>query len=356
MAYLREEENLITLDSFEKLSYKVKYALLFALENSEPDFAKNKNGLIKILGDGVYNKVVADYNSQGYREKVLKELEKKGITCVTVFSGNYPALLREIPCPPLVLYCKGNIKLLNTRCFSIVGSRRTPANVFAECKKFARELSKRFTIVTGMADGADSAAVMGALDGGNLISVLAYGFDYVYPAVNEGLIKSVAEEGLLVSEYVPTTGPRNYLFPERNRIIAGLSEGTLVVSAGAKSGALITADYAEEYSRRLFAFPYGIGASSGEGCNKLIKMGAYLTDSLDDIYGVFGIDKDAEAGEDLTKEEGELLKSIRAAGEAFVPALAEELGVPPFKLIPVLTSLEIKGKIVRLGGNRYSAV
>lgn len=356
MTYTREEENLIILDSFEKLTYKVKYNLLFGLKNSEPDLVKNKDSLIKILGDGVYNKVVRDYQSPQYREKILKDLQNKGVECVTVYSQNYPKLLREIPCPPIVLYCKGNTGLLNSRCFSVVGSRRTPANVFAECKKFARELTKHFTVVTGMADGGDSAAVMGALDSGKIISVLAYGFDYAYPAINQNLIKSVAEEGLLVSEYVPSTKPKNFLFPERNRIIAGLSEGTLVVSAGKKSGALITADYAEEFSRHLFAFPYGLGAAAGEGCNNLIKMGAFLTDSPEDIYGVFGIDGNSEAGEELSQEERNLLEKIRLSGEAFVPKLAEELGVMPFKLIPLLTSLEMKGKIVRLGGNRYATV
>lgn len=354
--YTEEEIGVIVLDSFAELTYKNKFDILSELKSSTPDFVKFEPYLIKSLSLGVYNKVKTFFYSSEYRKKVLDGLERSGIICVTAFSKDYPEPLKNTPCPPVVLYCKGNVKLLTTECFSIVGSRRTTPNILKECKKFSKELSSRFTIVTGMADGADSAAIDGALDGGKLISVLAYGFDYAYPAVNAPLIKAVAAKGLLLTEFTHAVSPKTYLFPVRNRIIAGLSRATLVVSAAKKSGALITANYAAEYGRDVFAFPYGIGVASGEGCNSLIKKGAALTENILDIFQVYGLDYKTTEKPRLSQEEELLLKLICDAGEAFVPEIAGKMGKLPFQLIPLLTSLEMKGLIARLGGNRYSAV
>lgn len=356
MNYTQEELNLIYLCSFEELSYRHKFILLSELKSSAPDFVKFKSYLIKSIDGGVYNKVRNDFFSEEYRRRVLSGLERRGIVCVTYFSRSYPQNLKETPFPPLVLYCKGNVSLLNTRCFAVVGSRRTLPNVLKECKKISSRLTQHFTVVSGMADGADSAALDGAAESGKVISVLAYGFDYAYPAVNENLIKKVAACGLLISEHPPYTAPKSYLFPIRNRIIAGLAEGTLVVSAGERSGALITADYAVEYGRHLFVFPYSIGVSSGSGCNSLIKKGGLLTENILDIFLSFGLDFKEPEKIRLSEEEQKLFSLIAESGEAFVPEIAEKMGKLPYQLIPLLSALEIKGKIVRLGGNRYSAV
>ena len=354
--YNQDELNLITLCSFEELTYKMRFELLGGLERKAPDFVNFKDKLIKSLSEGVYNKVRGRFFSEEYRRRILQSLQRRNIVCVTYFSENYPENLRQTPFPPIVLYCKGNVKLLNTRCFSVVGARITAPNVLAECKKISRELTQHFTVVTGMADGADSAAVEGAVENGKVISVLAYGFDYCYPAFNDRLIKSVEERGLLSTEHTPQIAPKAYLFPIRNRIIAGLSEGTLVVSAGNKSGALITADYAIEYGRHLFVFPYNIGVASGAGCNSLIKKGGMLTENILDILSAFGLDFIELEKPTLSEDEQKLFALICEAGEIFLPEAAEKLGKLPFQLIPLLTSLEVKGLIVRLGGNRYSAV
>lgn len=354
--YTQEEINLITLASFEELSYHNKFELLSGLKSTEPDFVKYESNLIKSLGDGVYNNVKAKFYNEAYRGKILDKLLKSGIKCVTYLSDGYPETLRNIACPPIVLFCKGNTELLKTRCFAIVGSRRTLPNILKECKKFSGELSKKFTIVSGMADGADSAAVEGALESGNVISVLAYGFNHFYPAVNKQLIQRVAEKGLLITEFTPQVGPKPYHFPVRNRIIAGLAEGTLIVSAGEKSGTMSTAEYSVEFGRNVYAFPYAIGVASGVGCNKLIKDGAKLVDCIDDIFTDFGIEPEKVEMVELSEGEEELFKLIKEAGEAFVADLAEKSGKLPFQLIPVLSALEIKGLIVRLGGNRYAAL
>lgn len=356
MNYTDEEINLITLCSFEELSYSQRKALLSDLTSSKPDFVKYEKSLIKSLAVGVYNKVKANFYDGAYRESVLNELGKSGARCVTCFSEGYPQELKNTENPPIVLYCKGNLSLLNTSCFAVVGSRRTLPQVLKECKKTAKELTRHFTVVSGMADGADAAAVEGALESGKIISVLAYGFNYFYPATNRALIEKVAKHGLLLSEYPPEIPPRRHHFPARNRIIAGLSKGTLVVSAGKKSGALITADYTQEYGRELFAYPYSVGVASGEGCNNLIKDLAHLTESALDIFEYFGLDFKPQVGVELSEEEKTLLEAIRKLGEAFITELAEKLQTQPYKLIPTISKLEIKGLIVRIGGNRFTVI
>lgn len=354
--YTEEEINLIILCSFPQLTYQHRYELLSRLDTATPDFTKNENDLIKSLSDGVYNKVKEDFYSPGYRAEVIKSLDERGITCVTVFSENYPELLRTIDTPPLVLYCKGNSGLLSTRCFGVVGSRRTPSNMLKACTKISKQISGAFTVVTGLADGADSAAIDGALASGKVISVLAYGFDYVYPACNKGLLKKVENKGLVITEFTPQTKPQKHLFPVRNRIIAGLSDGVLVVSAGRKSGALITAQCAYEYGRDVFVFPYGIGVEQGEGCNSLIKKHGLLAENILDIFSQYGLDFKEPEKEELSKDEKAVLALVRESGEAFLPEVAEKLGKQPYQLIAVMSSLEVKGKVVNIGGNRYSAV
>ena len=349
--YTETEEKLILLSSVNGLNGRILNA---AVAEGSEDIC---GFLIKTLPRGVYNIVKEKLDDGAYRAEVLNSLKEKGVECVTYFSHNYPESLRHIDAPPAVLYCKGNLRLMKSNCFSVVGSRRTPATALALCRRLSGELTSAFTVVTGMAEGADAAAAEGALPSGKIISVLANGFDYVYPAINRGLIGRVAESGLLITEYPPHIPPAKYNFPYRNRIIAGLSRGTLVVSAAVKSGALITADYAAEYGREVFALPHAAGSSYGAGCNALIKNGAYLTENILDIFEVFGLDLEKpEKSLSLTDEERAVLEQIKISGEAFLPVIAQNLKTFTYRLIPVVASLEIKGLITRLGGNRYGII
>lgn len=354
MNYTNEEKNLILLCSIEGLSYKDRASALLKSKNYSRFIGTQEKTLIKKDADGVYNKVRAYLSDRAFEEKVFKGLNERGVECVTLASAGYPQNLREIPSPPITLFCKGDRSLLNTCGFAIVGSRHTRPEALALAKKFSKELAAEFTLITGTATGADSAALEAAE--GRAMAVLAFGFDYVPSQSNAALLKKVEKRGLLVSEYSPATVPRTFLFPARNRIIAALSEGVLVVSAGAKSGALITADYAEKYGKELFAVPYFPGTATGEGCNGLIKDGALPATCTGDIFSVFGIEAKAASVPKLGAEEAAALKFIKERGEALAAQIAEEMGLPAFKLIPVLSSLEIKGLIVRLGGNRYAAL
>lgn len=352
--YSDNEINLITLSSFTALTYNAQYNLLSGLESCEPDFEKNKISLIKTLTASVYNKVRESFYSEAYRAQFLKKLEKDGIECLTYFSEGYPKELKNLPAPPIVLYLKGNRQLLYGRKFTVVGSRRTPPQSLALCKKISSQLTSKFTLVTGIADGADTAAVEGALESGKVISVLAYGFDFAYPAVNAQLLKRLYKTALAVTEYPPSVSPEPFRFPVRNRILAGLGEGTLVVSAGGKSGALITAELAEEYSKQVFAFPYNAGAAAGRGCNDLIKKGAYLTENILDIFSVFGLDFIEKQTPAMTETETAVVKIMREEHLNFLPEIAGKLGKAAYELIPVMASLEIKKVIIRLGGNRFA--
>ena len=354
--YDQREINLITFCALDGITYNCKYALCTELQKDKPDLKKFESGLIKSLSPGVYNKLKAQYLDPGFRTSVLEGLDKKGITCVTRCSENYPRLLLQTADPPLVLYCKGDISLLKTKCFAVVGSRRCPQKTVADAKKISGELAQVFTVVSGIAEGGDTAAVEGALNKGKVICVLAYGFDHVYPAMNAQLIKRVEKEGLLITEYPPEVAPKSYQFPVRNRIIAGMSLGTLVVSAAKKSGALITTDIAQQYDREVFAFPHSIGAFAGEGCNALIKEGAHLTENILDILSVFGLDLTLPKEEGLQGDELAVYNYLCEEGETFLPLLAEKLGKQVYQLLVVISKLELKGKVLRLGGNVFSAI
>ncbi len=354
--YTNEEINLITLSGFS-LPYEINKKLLSDLDSAEPDFKKYESFLIKTFSRGVYNKVTGDYGDSSYRAQILRELEKKAIKCVTYFSDDYPETLKNIKDPPFVLYCKGDTHLLRTRCFSIVGSRRTLPKILSSCKKISGELSQEFTIVTGLAEGADSKAIEGALDnGGKVVSVLANGLDHIYPSCNAGLLRKVAQSGLVITEHLPQEKPKPYYFPIRNRIIAGLSVGTLVVSAGAKSGAVITANYANDYGRDVFAFPYCADVNSGEGCNELIKNGASLTRNVLDIFAEYGLDLKRRKKIELSETEKTVFDLIKKSGEAFLPEIADKLNKPIAEITTVIMSLTIKGLAAGIGGNRYVAI
>ena len=353
--YTQDEINLIVLSSFN-LSFSAMRVLLNDFKSSSPDFKNHEKMLIKMLSDGVYNRVKEKFNSLTYREKILRGLDKKGIKCVSLFSRDYPETLKNIDDPPVLLYCKGDTSLLKSECFSIVGSRKTLPKSLSMTRQIAGELSEKFTIVSGIAEGADSTALEGALNaGGKVISVLAYGLDHAYPPSNLNLLRKIEGSGLVISEYPPEAKPKPYYFPFRNRIIAGLSRGTLVVSAGERSGAKITASFAADFGREVFAIPYSVGISSGEGCNELIKKGAALTRNVLDIFDEFGLDFKRCEKIGLSEDESAVYEIIKNSDEAFLPEIADRLDKSVADVTTVITLLTIKGLIVSLGGNRYSA-
>ena len=356
MNYTEQEIDIIVLSSFEELTYSAKRTLLSDFKSASPDFTSNKNLLIKTLSSGVYNKVKGKFSDTEYRAQVLRELEEQSVVCVTYFSESYPESLKGIDAPPVMLYCKGDVSLLKTECFSVVGSRATPPKKLADCAEISARLTKAFTLVSGLADGVDSCALQSALDaGGKVISVLSNGLDKAYPACNANLMQRISREGLLITEYRYGVVARSFHFPFRNRIIAALSVGTLVASAGNKSGALITASYALEFGKDVFAIPDYPGNPSGEGCNFLIKKGAYLTENILDIFDFYGLDFKASEKKQLTSDEQAVFGILKNCGEAAAFEIAQKLDKALYGVLAVITMLEMKGLVCRLGGNRFKA-
>lgn len=356
MNYNETEKKIIVADAMTELNYKQKKLLLASENEAVPQREKYADELIKTVGTGIYNKVRARLYDAGFRDKTFAVLEKRSVVAVTAQSVNYPPQLKGLPVMPLVIYARGNISLLSDRIFGVVGSRKTTAAVIEECKRTCEALTKKLTIATGIADGGDSAAIRGSLPSGRIICVLPCGHDG-RGASNYRLLREVEKNGLSVSEFPPTSPAQRHTFILRNRLLAGLSEGVLVVSAAEKSGALSTAGYAVDYSKEVFAFPYCPGMTSGVGCNNLIKNGAYLCDGADDIFSILGIECDVkEKAEELTDEESAIVKLLKAEGEMHAEKIARALGKKLTEILITCSMLEIKGLVVKTGGNEFAAI
>ncbi|MBR2341698.1 MAG: DNA-protecting protein DprA [Clostridia bacterium] len=352
------EKSYIWLDSFA-LSDTEKRKLLLAAGSAVgllKNFSKFKPLLIEFGKESLYNIMSASLCDGGkYFAGVLEGLKTQGITPLAYGSARYPKAWLQLADAPLVLYAKGNLSLLQTRIFCVVGSRRTPLAILKLAENICEELSQSVTLLTGVADGADTAVIEGALKGGKPICMLAGGLGSA-PKNNPALLKAVEEKGLLLAPHQNDVPVLAYSYEYRNKLLAALCEGALVLSAGEKSGALITAKYAREFGKKLFALPYAPMSASGIGCNELIKNGAKLTECAKDVLSEFGLELKTRRAVELTETELLAVEYLKQAGEAHVTELAEHLKLPMFKIPVLLSALEMKGVVIKLGGNRYSAV
>jgi len=291
---------------------------------------------------------------------VLDLKNVQGIKEITTQDENYPRSLREIKDAPEVLYSKGELKA-EEKCFAIVGARRCSDYGKQIALEIAGDLAEAgLTIVSGLAPGIDTIAHQATLERkGKTIAVLGTGIDEesIYPQSNLKLAEKILESGgALVSEYPPGTRGTQFTFPQRNRIISGLSLGVLVVEAKQKSGALITADWARKQRRLVFAIPGSIYFSNSKGCNNLIKNGAKLAESADDILKELNLQKSdfcikKTGGE--TSEENLILNALKE-GALDADAIIKRTGLSAQRAASLLTILEIKGKIRNLGRNTYA--
>jgi len=221
-----------------------------------------------------------------FSEKLIHlQMSKNQIHYISILNDNYPKVLKQIYSPPLVLFYMGDLNILKQHCLGIVGSRRATAYGFKACEEIIPSLVKdQLTIVSGLAKGIDTKAHAETIRaGGKTIAVIGTGIDRCYPKENKQIQEKIAQEHLLVSEYPPGVGPQKHHFPYRNRIIAGLSRGVLVIESQQRSGSLITARQALEEGRDVFAVPGSIFNSYSAGCNDLIKQGAIPVHHPSDI-------------------------------------------------------------------------
>jgi len=279
----------------------------------------------------------------------LDETSKRYIICFD--DGRYPKQLKEISNPPLLLYCQGDISLLNNPQIALVGSRNCTPYGQEKSYQFAAELVQSgFTVTSGLALGIDGFAHQGALDaGGKTIAVLGTGLNNIYPKRHTKLALQVIDNGLLVSEFWPNSPAIPSNFPRRNRIISGLSLGVVVVEASKRSGSLITARYANEQNRELFALPGSVDNSQACGCHLLIQQGAKLVINVDDIIEEFehlcNPYKTVSSQElPLYQEEHPLLAYIDFHGTT-LDQLLQRSGLDIINLQNQLIELEITGRI-----------
>ena len=298
----------------------------------------------------------------------LEWIHAANATLIPCTSPHYPQPLACTPRAPAVLYVLGNPSVLHTTQLAMVGSRSPTASGRDTARDFAEYFSRLgFTITSGLALGIDSASHEGALNvQGQTIAVCGTGLDIVYPRKNAALAKRICERGALVSEFPPRTGPLAPHFPKRNRIISGLSFGTLVVEAAHNSGSLITAQHALDQGREVFAIPGSIHNPLSRGCHKLIREGAKLVESAADVLSevpnflqLQSLAKPqavratvAEAPQALDKDY-EILLDALGFEPAGIDILAARTGIPVASITSMLLSLELRGQVKPHAGGRF---
>ncbi|MGD9659750.1 MAG: DNA-processing protein DprA [Porticoccaceae bacterium] len=307
----------------------------------------------------VYAQAQQDYIGQ--TREYLQRLADDNISLLPIADPLYPLLLREIHRPPLLLYVKGDPAVLSLPQIAIVGSRHGSRSGLALAEHFATSLAASgFTVTSGLALGIDGAAHRGALKTGNTVAVLGAGVDVVYPGQHGDLYgQIISQGGAVVSELPPGSKPLRHYFPQRNRIISGLSLGVLIVEAAIKSGSLITARLALEQGREVFAVPGSIHNPLARGCHQLIREGAVLTETLTDMVNQLGAALSLKSEEAAAEWEPELPESSqeRAVLEklGFDPldfdTLAGHVALAAAELTTILVSLELQGFIENINGS-----
>ncbi len=338
--------------SFEKLLdyYKTAEKAWLAFESDLRRIGLDKRALPGFL----------EKRSKINPEKELSKIQKLGIKILTIKDKKYPKALAEIPKPPPVLFYKGELKKEDESAFAVVGTRRLTPYGKRVCEKITYGLAKNgLTVVSGLALGIDSVAHKTALEAGaRTIAVLGTSLDFIYPQTNKNLAEKIVQNGAVISEFpLGTQGfPGN--FPQRNRIISGLSLGTLVIEAAARSGSLITARFALEQNREVFTIPGSIYSSQSEGCNNLIKMGARAVTDYDDILDELSLKDKWKGGKKEkvsfeNKDEERIWKVLDSDRAVHIDRIAEKSGLAIFEVSSVLTLMEMKGMVKNLGAQNY---
>ncbi len=366
---------LILLNMAEGVGPIKTKALLERFKAPENIFKADVNELMQVAGIGrkIAENILAVSKEKSLLDEEFKLIKKYNVKTITLFDEGYPSNLKEIYDPPIVLYVKGNLEPADKMAVAIVGCRRCSYYGRQTAHRLAKELAGMgITIVSGMARGIDTAAHNGALSrGGRTIAVLGNGLASIYPPENKGLADRIAQSGALISEFSMAQQPLPENFPRRNRIISGLSLGTVVIEAAKDSGALITARCAMEQGREVFAAPGEAGLKNSFGPNRLIKDGAKLIEEAIDIIEELrpairdfcrqkgqppADDKVAlrrPQSEGINGQEQKVLQFLKQNNHKNIDQIAEDLVMPVSCISGALTKLEIKGLIKRLPGNVF---
>ncbi len=334
-------------------------ALLSAFGLPQNILRAGREQLGRIVSPSIASAILAKDRQQSV-DDALSWARQPGHSILNLADANFPKQLFEIPDPPPLLYVRGRVELLSAPALAIVGSRNATAQGKSNAEEFARAFSEAgLAIISGLALGIDAAAHRGGLAGrGSTIAVMGTGAESIYPRTNAALGESIAENGALVTEFPLTMPPLAANFPRRNRLIAGLSRGVLVVEAALASGSQITARLAAEQGRDVFAIPGSIHSPQSRGCHALIKQGAKLVESARDVLEEMGVsgaavtDHPPVANPNLSGTISRLLQHM-GYDPCDVGTLAARAGLTPEAVSAMLLQLELKGSISSLPGGLY---
>ena len=313
---------------------------------------------------GLSEKSAREVRSFPWRERAEAELERAASAAVAIVTADdpeFPEPLKNTPDPPLILYIRGSFGPTIGNAVAMVGTRTPTHYGLTVTHRMAYELaSLGITVVSGMARGIDTQAHKGALAAkGRTIAVLGCGIDRAYPPENKGLMEEIARSGAVLTENPFGTKPEGGYFPARNRIISGLSAGTIIIEATEDSGSLITADYTLKQERKLFAVPGNISSLTSRGTNSLIKQGARLVETAEDVLRGLDLYKGRNAGAavrqslpSMTDEERSVFDNLSAEPK-HIDAIMAESGRAPGRLGGILTTLELKGLVKQLPGKYF---
>jgi DNA processing protein len=354
-------ESLVALNLIPQIGSVRLNELLKYFQEPQAIFKASLQDLVPLLGERLGEAVVS-FNPKPL-ENDLALAKKSGVKIITCFDQDYPLLLKEIPGAPIVLYILGNMIGLDNLAIGIVGSRRASLYGLSNAEKFASQLSiQGITIVSGMARGVDTYAHRGALKvKGRTIAVMGSGFSHIYPPENTDLAKEVSLSGAVISEFPMDTKPLAQNFPRRNRLISGLSLGILITEAAKNSGALITADFALEQGKEVFALPGRLDSPGSAGANTLLKQGAKLVTCCEDILEELDLAgpeikkiEHSEARQEIIcdKDESMLYECIsqKAIG---IDDLVQKSSMASSQVLSLILKLQFKKLIKELPGKQF---
>jgi len=361
-------EALIALNMVEGVGPVRARALLEHFGDAPKILAATKYELLRVrnIGDDTAEKISAWEKSVDLAGE-LKRIADFGCHVLISTDEQYPPSLREIYDPPLVLYVKGELTAKDRNAVAMVGSRMTTHYGIETARKLAYQLAYTgVTVVSGGARGIDTAAHQGALSGkGRTIAVLGTGINLVFPVENAELFERIAANGAIITQFPFNRPADKQSFPIRNRIVAGMTLGTVVVEANLSSGALITANFATEYGRQIFAVPGRIDSPRSKGCHDLIKKGAKLCEGVEDILSEFeylfpASNKPASASEtgvlpalELSENERKIFDAVPADDESSIDEIIRASGLPSSAVSVGLFGLEMKRLVKQLPGKMF---
>jgi DNA processing protein len=365
-----QKENLLSLLSLlqvPNVGNVLAKNLIAYCGSPEAVFKQKKNHLIKIPGIG--EKIASNilkFNDFGKAEVEIAFIEKHQIQPLYFLDEKYPARLKEIADAPVLLFYKGNADLNQGRVIAIVGTRKATDYGKSVCEKLIQDLQPyNPLIISGLAYGIDYHAHKGALANGmSTVGVLAHGLDKIYPAAHRSVAVKMVSQGGLLTEYRSGTAPDREHFPERNRIVAGMVDGVVLVETTRFGGALITAEIASSYDREVFAFPGRAGDEYSSGCNHLIKVNkAYLIENTEDLVYFLGWQKGIEKPiprpnnyEALPLEQLAIINILKEKGKTELDNLTQNTGYNLSEISVLLLDMEFKGIIQALPGKCYRLI